>query len=178
VLALVFGGAIAISPLARDRIQLAVNEWNQSATQTYKTSMGMRAVIYENTLEMVREHPWFGTGTGGYAAGYEKQVEGRYNDWRAVPTVDPHSQYLFFLAEQGVFGLIAFLGFIAATLLDRGDSSRARIVAVGMLLGWSATSLLSSHFKTFSEGHLLTFFLGAMLARPFTPSDRSATKST
>jgi O-antigen ligase len=177
-LALIFAGAIAVSPLARDRIQLAVNEWNQSATQTYKTSMGMRAVIYENTLQVVREHPWLGAGTGGFAAAYEKQVKGRYNDWRAVPTVDPHSQYLFFLAEQGLVGLIAFLGFIAAALLDRGDSSRARIVAVGMLLGWCATSLLSSHFKTFSEGHLLTFFLGVMLARPLPLSDRSATTAT
>ena len=44
------------------------------------------------------------------------------------------------------------------------------VIAVGMLLGWCATSLLSSHFKTFSEGHLLTFFLGAMLARPVAAS--------
>jgi len=27
-----------------------------------------------------------------------------------LPTVDPHNQYLFFLAEQGIFGLIAFFG--------------------------------------------------------------------
>ena len=159
-----------MSPLARDRINLAVNEWNNSSTQTYKTSMGMRAVIYGNTLDLVRARPWFGTGTGGYGAAYTAQISGKSSDWRAVPTVDPHSQYLFFLAEQGIFGLLAFLGFIAAALADRGDSSRARIVAVGMLLGWCATSLLSSHFKTFSEGHLLTFFLGAMLARPVAAS--------
>jgi O-antigen ligase len=170
VLAAILGGAIAVSPLARDRINLAVNEWNNSSTQTYKTSMGMRAVIYGNTLDLVRARPWFGAGTGGYGAAYTAQISGKYSDWRAVPTVDPHSQYLFFLAEQGIFGLLAFLGFIAAALADRGDSSRARIVAVGMLLGWCATSLLSSHFKTFSEGHLLTFFLGAMLARPIAAS--------
>jgi membrane associated rhomboid family serine protease len=83
-----------------------------------------------------------------------------------LPTVDPHNQYLFFLAEQGIFGLIAFFAFIGAALLDRGDGTRARVVAVALLLAWCATSLLSSHFKTFSEGHLLTLFLGAMLARP------------
>ncbi|HJW50618.1 MAG TPA: O-antigen ligase family protein [Burkholderiaceae bacterium] len=167
-LAAILAGAIALSPLARDRINLAINEWNNASTQTYKTSMGMRAVIYGNTLDLVRARPWFGTGTGGYGMAYSAQIEGKYSDWRAVPTVDPHSQYLFFLAEQGIFGLLAFLGFIAAALADRGDSTRARIIAVGMLLGWCATSLVSSHFKTFSEGHLLTFFLGAMLARPVT----------
>ncbi|HTN49195.1 MAG TPA: O-antigen ligase family protein [Burkholderiaceae bacterium] len=166
VLALVFAAAVAVSPLARDRIQLAISEWNNASVQTYKTSLGMRAVIYENTLELARRHPWLGVGTGGYGAAYAAQIEGRYSDWRAVPTVDPHSQYLFFLAEQGLLGLIAFFGFIAAALFDRGDSTRARILAVGMLLAWCATSVASSHFKTFSEGHLLTFFLGVMLARP------------
>jgi len=35
-----------------------------------------------------------------------------------------------------------------------------------MLLAWCATSMLRSHFQTFAEGHLLAFFLAAMLARP------------
>jgi hypothetical protein len=42
----------------------------------------------------------------------------------------------------------------------------ARGIAVGMLLAWCATSMLSSHFQTFAAGHLLAFFLAAMLARP------------
>jgi predicted exporter len=41
-----------------------------------------------------------------------------------------------------------------------------RVVGVALLLAWCATSLLSSHFQTFAEGHLLAFFLAAMLARP------------
>jgi O-antigen ligase len=166
VLAVLLVGAMALSPLARDRIALAVNEWQNAGTLAVPTSMGIRAVLYENTLEVVRDRPWFGTGTGGFGAAYAAHVKDKYTDWRVLPTVDPHNQYLFFLAEQGVFGLIVFLVFIFAALADRGDGTRARLVAVGLLLAWCATSLLSSHFKTFSEGHLLTLFLGAMLARP------------
>jgi O-antigen ligase len=168
VLAALLAGAMAVAPLSRDRITLAMDEWNNASTQTYKTSMGMRAVMYENTLAVVRGQPWLGTGTGGFGNAYAGVVKDKYaaSDWRAETTVDPHSQYLFFLAEQGILGLMAFLGFIIAALVDRGDGSRARIIAVGMLLGWCATSLLSSHFRTFSEGHLLTLVLGAMLARP------------
>jgi O-antigen ligase len=168
VLAAMLAGAMAVSPLARDRIALAVDEWRNASTQTYKTSMGMRAVMYENTLAVVRERPGLGTGTGGFGAAYAATVKDKYSgtDWRAEKTVDPHSQYLFFLAEQGILGLVAFLAFILAALLDRGDSTRARVIAIAMLLGWCATSLLSSHFKTFSEGHLLALVLGAMLARP------------
>jgi O-antigen ligase len=172
LVAVLLAGAMVLSPLARDRIALAVSEWQNASTQTYKTSIGMRAVIYENTLQLVRERPWFGVGTGGYGDAYAAHVKGKYSDWRAAPTVDPHSQYLFFLAEQGIFGLIAFLAFIAAGLVDRGDGTRARAVAVGLLLAWCATSLFSSHFKTFSEGHLLALFLGAMLARTVPGCDR------
>jgi O-antigen ligase len=166
VLATLLAGAMALSPLARDRLSSALNEWQNASTLTIKTPMGIRAVLYENTLEVVRERPWFGTGTGGFGVAYAAHVKDKYSDWRVLPTVDPHNQYLFFLAEQGIVGLVAFLAFIIAALVDRGDGTRARIIAVGMLLAWCATSLLSSHFKTFSEGHLLTLFLGAMLASP------------
>jgi O-antigen ligase len=178
VLAALLAGAMAVSPLARDRIALAVDEWRNASTQTYKTSMGMRAVMYENTLAVVHGQPWLGTGTGGFGQAYAEVVKDKYTgtDWRAETTVDPHSQYLFFLAEQGIVGLMAFLAFIIAALVDRGDGTRARIVAVGMLLGWCATSLLSSHFKTFSEGHLLALVLGAMLARPMGPLDSNVSR--
>jgi O-antigen ligase len=168
VLAVLLGGAMLLSPLARDRLELAAREWREAPTATVKTSMGIRAVLYENTLELVRERPWLGTGTGGYGAAYERHVRAKYgaDDWRMLPTVDPHSQYLFFLAEQGILGLAAFVLFIVLALADRGDGSRARVLAVGMLLGWCATSLLSSHFKTFSEGFMLSLILGTMLARP------------
>jgi O-antigen ligase len=174
VLAGLFGAALALSPLARDRLELAAREWREAPTATVKTSMGIRAVLYENTLELVRERPWLGTGTGGYGIAYEEHVRAKYdaNDWRMLPTVDPHSQYLFFLAEQGIVGLAAFLVFIVAALADRGDGTRARVLAIGLLLGWCATSLLSSHFKTFSEGFLLSLALGALLARPVPRLDR------
>jgi O-antigen ligase len=178
VLAAVLGGAMALSPLARDRIALGVQEWSEAPTAAVKTSMGIRAVLYENTMDLVRERPWLGTGTGGYGAAYERHVRARYSadDWRMLPTVDPHSQYLFFLAEQGIVGLVAFLVFIAMALVDRGDGTRARVLAIGMLLGWCATSLVSSHFKTFSEGFLLALVLGAMLARPVPGLDPPASR--
>ena len=165
-LAGLFAGAMAISPLARDRLDLGLQEWKSARTVTEYNSMGSRAVFYENTGELIRERPWFGVGTGGFGEAYAAHVKDKYADWRAVPSGDPHNQYLFVLAEQGIVGLMAFLSFIALALADRGDGGSTRLIAIGMLLAWCATSMLSSHFQTFSEGHLLAFFLAAMLARP------------
>lgn len=174
VAAALLAGGVALSPVVGHRIGEGISEWNSAATAPQPSSMGIRAVLYENTLELVRERPLLGTGTGGFAVAYEAHVKHKYSDWRVLATADPHSQYLFFLAEQGVFGLLAFLVFIALALADRGDGGRARVVAVAMLLGWCATSLASSHFKTFAEGNLLALFLAAMLARPVPGSGDAA----
>ena len=171
-LAALFAGALAIAPLSRGRIDLALQEWTSARTADVPTSMGIRVNLYDNTLELVRERPWFGVGSGGFAKAYTAHVKDKYTDWRVLSSGDPHNQYLFFLAEQGIFGLLAFLSFIVLALADRGDGGRTRVIAVGMLLAWCATSLLSSHFQTFAEGHLLAFFLAAMLARPVPGLDR------
>jgi O-antigen ligase len=157
----------ALSPVVRDRAALAVTELRNVERSAELTSFGIRAVMYENTAQMIRERPWFGVGTGAFEHAYARQIEGKYDDWRATVTDDPHSQYLRVTAELGVLGLLVFLAYIAAALFDRGDGTGARWVAVAILLAWCATSLFSSHFGTFAEGHLLAIFLGAMLARPY-----------
>jgi len=161
-----FAAAMAASPLARDRIGLALHELQSVRQSDSITSMGIRVIMYENTLSLARERPLLGVGTGGFGEAYAALAKGRYSDWRAQPSLDPHNQYLFFLAEQGLLGLAAFLAFIALALADRGDGGPTRLHALGLLLAWCATSLLSSHFQTFAEGHLLAFLLAAMLARP------------
>lgn len=157
----------ALSPTVRERAAQAIAEWRDAGQATELTSFGMRAVMYGNTVQMIRERPWFGVGTGGFEQAYARQIEGQHDDWRATVTDDPHNQYLRVTAELGVFGLLVFLGYIAAALVDRGDGTSARRVAVAILLAWCATSLFSSHFGTFAEGHLLAIFLGVMLARPY-----------
>ncbi len=176
VLAALLAGAMALSPLTRDRLASAMNEWQNAATLAEPTSLGIRAVLYENTLEIVREQPWLGTGTGGFGAAYAAHVKGKYTDWRVLPTVDPHNQYLFLLAEQGILGLVAFLVVHRWPDWRTAATARgARVVAVGCCLAWCATSLLSSHFKMFSEGHLhRVLILGAMLARPVPGLDRAS----
>jgi uncharacterized membrane protein YadS len=39
------------------------------------------------------------------------------------------------------------------------------VVGIALLLAWCLTSLFSSHFHTFNEGHLIAILLGVCLAR-------------
>jgi hypothetical protein len=176
-------GVIAVAALfassgtLRNQVNRAVTEWREATVSPVYTSMGARVTMYLNTAEIIEQHPWIGVGTGGYMESYREHIEGKYqkDDWRGFVTADPHNQYMFFQVELGILGLLLFIYYLARTAFDRGDQDMWRWVALGTLLAWAASSLFSSHFKTFAEGHLLVVFVGAMLARTSRPSAASST---
>jgi O-antigen ligase len=167
---LVLGGAavlaatMALSPVVADRFGQAVNELRTADTAPQVTSMGMRVAIWRNTVEIVEAAPWFGHGLGSYERAYRAAIADEPPGWRARPSDDPHNQYLFFLAETGVFGLAAFLWWLAAALRQPAAGS-FRVAGLALLLSWCATSLFSSHFRSFNEGHMIMIFLGVLLSR-------------
>ena len=148
----------------RDRMLQGIDEISRADSSAALTSMGTRILFYRTTLELIRERPIFGYGTGSFGKVYSELVAQRYNDWRATPSTDPHSQYLFIAMELGVVGLAAFLAVLAAGFWAAARAGPYGWVAGGALAIWCITSLFSSHFRTFSEGHLIGLFLGALLA--------------
>jgi O-antigen ligase len=160
----VVAAALLASPVARDRIEQGLNEARTYKSSDDLTSIGIRIVFLENTLPIVRSHPWFGVGTGGFRTSYLKQTRGE-EGWEATGTTDPHDQFLKILAEQGAVGLAVFLAFIASAFRQRVDAP-FRTLGLGILCTWCATSLFNSHFSTFSEGRLIFIWCGVMLAMP------------
>jgi hypothetical protein len=158
--------AFSLSPRMRDKITIGVNEWTHEAESPALTSMGTRRVFYVNTLEILQDHWLFGLGTGGFRQAYTEHVTKKYDpsDWRSGPTGDPHNQYLAVLAQHGIGGLAVFLAWIVAIARDKAGLPKYRNLALAILCGWCVTSLFSSHFRTFAEGHLIATFLGALLA--------------
>ena len=169
VVASVLGaGAFYASSSVRSRVMEGVSEVRSYETSPTETSLGRRMVQYETTWGMIKESPVFGVGTGGYKKHFSAIAEQKYTGWRAAPFDDPHNQYLFVLAENGVIGLLTFLGLLGMLLkycLKSGSIYGK--MAAGCVLAWSATSLFSGHFRTFPEGHLIAFIVGMlMVSRP------------
>lgn len=160
--------AFSMSSRMHDKIMLGVDEWKHQSELTSVTSMGLRRVYYLNTLEIIQDHWLIGTGTGGFKQAYTEQVTRKYDpsDWRSDPIGDPHNQYLAVFAQHGIGGLAVFLVWIVAIARDTYGPPKYRKLALAILCGWCVTSLFSSHFRTFAEGHLLTTFLGAFLSAP------------
>ena len=165
-------GAIAFSLSSRiqERVDQGIFEWTHADELKGHTPMGTRRVFHRNALELAQEHWLLGVGTGGFRSAYAEHVAGKYetSDWRAEPTGDPHNQYLSILVQQGVVGLALFLAWIVVIARSSDGIEKYRPLALAILCGWCVTSLFSSHFRTFAEGHLLMTFIGVLLAGDFT----------
>ena len=165
-----------LSPMIKQRFDQGVQEMSQTASSEQLTSMGIRMVMWETTTAIVRDAPLFGHGLGSFPEQYQHRVTARYTGWKATLTEDPHNQYLLILAETGLLGLAGFVWFLFSALrqLLHGPF---RLIAISLLLAWCITSLFSSHFHTFNEGHLIAMLLGVCLARESAARDHAPNHS-
>jgi O-antigen ligase len=154
------------STTLQQRVKLALSEQSSYQSSEKLTSIGVRMVFYTNTLQLIREKPWFGYGTSSFKKTYTDLVSQKYQDWRSLSTSDPHNQYLFIWLENGLAGLLLFFAYIVVAIREGVRSPPYGPVAASFLIAICASSLFNSHFKTFAEGNLLAFFMGALLSRP------------
>lgn len=150
----------------QQRVKLALDEQAHYQTSSSETSVGVRMIFYKNTLELIRERPWLGYGTSSFKPVYGALAASKYQDWRAVGTGDPHNQYLFVWLENGLFGLLLLLAYIYTGVRQGLKNPPYGAIAASFLIAITVSSLFNSHFKTYAEGYMLAFFLGALLTRP------------
>jgi O-antigen ligase len=163
LLVVLLGITLAITPTTRDRIMQGVHEMQNYQHDPQLTSMGIRVVMLQHTRTLLMERPLLGYGTGSFLTAYHELVKDK-SGWQAVDVGDPHNQFLKIWAEQGMAGLLAFLAFLVAAIKQRGVSTPYRALGIGAMVAWCATSMTSSHFSTFAEGHFILAWMGIMLA--------------
>ena len=158
------------SSTLQQRIKLGLEENKNAQFSENITSIGVRDIFRQNALELIKQKPLLGYGTSSFEAVYSAYVATKYQDWRGESSSDPHNQYLFVWLENGLVGLLLFLVYIF-TAIRQGAAQRSYgAIAASVFVVFASTSLFNSHFKTFSEGHLLAFFAGCLLGQQ--PTDR------
>ena len=171
-LALLMSGAILLSPAINARFERGLQEIREAHTSAVITPMGIRPVMWTTSIAIVREAPLMGHGVGSFPDEYRREVSRTQIGWRATLTADPHNQYLFILAETGLLGLLAFVWFLVSAL-RQPVTGPFKVIGIAVLLAWCVTSLFSSHFHTFNEGHLIAIMLGVCLARESVTRDHA-----
>lgn len=171
-LPLLAAGVFAASSVMQQRFAQALDEMRNAATKTEYSSMGIRVVIWQHSAALIAERPWLGYGMGGFSPAYTARLQAASaapalpaGDWRATPSTDPHNQYAWLWVEAGLPGLLGLALLLLGALRQRAPQPY-RAAGIAFLAAWCVTSLFSSHFQTFNEGHLVMLLLGAMLAEP------------
>jgi len=147
------------------RITMADDEfqqWRAGVPADPTSSVGQRMGFLRNTVELIRENPVLGVGTGGFATAYAARAS-RTGD---APTKNPHNEFLLMTAQFGVVGLAALLGlfgtqwWLAARLPGRFEQGAAR----GLVLAFVVASALSSTLVDHTEGLFFAYMSGLLFA--------------
>jgi O-antigen ligase len=121
----------------------------------------MRMEFYRGSLEIVRENPVFGAGTGSFPAAYAATVAGKQME----PTVNPHNEYLLIASQIGLVGLtclitLFYLQWRHAARLAPLYRDLARGLVITFAIGCLFNSLLLDH----TEGLLFAWATGLLFS--------------
>ena len=155
---------VNLSDTAKNRINQALDESVTAFDPTSDyTSIGVRVVMWKNTLEVIQQAPIFGVGAGSFKYTYA-QVVASFEGWRGSISDDPHQQFLHIFAEYGVIGLVIFLCGLGAIGLSGSNSSFSLgyVALMCVLLGTAANSMANGHFSSFVEGRFAWIFMFAL----------------
>lgn len=147
-----------LSPRLHDRVETVKQEmqaWHPDLGNE-GSSAGQRMDYYYNTLQIVERNWWTGVGTGGFPDAYTQQIQGT----NALPTNNPHNEYLLIAAQTGVLGLFLFIYLFwmewrAALLLE---SSYVQDAARGLVLAFIVNCMFNSALHDHADGLFFSYF--------------------
>jgi O-antigen ligase len=91
------------------RIGQAVQEYN-SQDEKKLTSVGQRVEFTKKSLQLMRERPLLGFGTGSYRKEFCRVAE--TEEWCAAGSFHPHNQFLAFGVQLGALGIFCYMAFL------------------------------------------------------------------
>jgi O-antigen ligase len=139
------------------RITKAANEfsqWQPGQPANLRDSVGLRMEWYKNSLGIIRDHPVFGVGTGGFRQAYAEKIKGT----GMLPANHPHNQYLLTAIDLGLLGLGALLYLfyrqwrLAKMLPSALERSLAHALLIAIMSGCLFNSLLVDHTESLLYG--------------------------
>jgi len=120
-------------------------------------STAMRYEFVKNSLILITQHPWIGSGTGSFDHEYQTLIA----DQNRQLTANPHSEYLMIAVQWGFIGLILFL-YLLYRLWQLSDllPKANRWMAQGLVITMVAGCLVNSLWLDTTEGHLFAYLIG------------------
>lgn len=133
------------------------------------TSSGLRMEFYKNSVTLIKQHPFFGGGTGSFEQEYRLLAETQKTVSTYVP--NPHNEFLLTGQQLGIFGLLLLGAFfvIPWILSYRIDAIKKNMPVEGYALrGLVLTLVIGSLFNSLlldaGEGKFYCVLAGVLLS--------------
>lgn len=115
---LLAGLAFFFNPdLKRTANDIKENQIKQKSGKEKSSESSVRLVIWENTIELIREKPFIGYGTGGELKVLKEKFKSSGCEICYENNFNAHNQILSILLETGLIGLVPFALFLLYLLL-------------------------------------------------------------
>lgn len=150
--------AFLISPTFNMRMKEVRNDIVSYYPGT-KTSVGARMDFVKNSFELIKKHPFIGTGTGSFVSGYQKI------NLTTPPTENPHNEFVYIWVQFGIVG-VALLLWIFYSQLRQSHKlpDNLRELAEALVVAFFIGCLANSWLRDTTEGHLYVYFSALIFA--------------
>jgi O-antigen ligase len=155
ILILLFGAYFSSSTF-QARVQSLGSDWSQYMQgHLWTTSLGQRVSYDKASLEIIRQHPVIGIGTGSFSDEFH-----RLNPLATVASDNPHNEYFNIATQLGFVGLLLLLAMFATIFYDSKNlplyyRRLVRAVTLAIMIG----SLFNSWIMDTTEGHFFVYFV-------------------
>jgi O-antigen ligase len=172
----IFITAYQFSDLFKTRVDSSIvealsypNSADLSGGSKNYNSVGLRINFAKNSLEVIKQNPIIGIGTGDFTSEYKKINQINTPNWPT--TSNPHNMYILITIQLGLIGLVSMLSiFYYQIKLSFNSSNRLfkdlgiTLPLVFLVLMWSDSYLLG-HYTT-----LVFIFFSSFLYKDFEKS--------
>ena len=141
--------------------QIATKEINLPGTKKRQNTIGQRFEFAKNSIELIKQKPIIGYGTGSFKHEYKKLA--KIND--DLIATNPHNEYLNLFVQLGIVGIILFLYWlyiINKPCFRKGHEHVYLIQAISIVVIFGC--LLNSLLMDFTSGYLFVLMLSTGLA--------------
>lgn len=105
MLCILTAGLLFISPVVRERVSEGLDDIKEYKAGNINTAIGWRLHLMNVSLEIIKENPLFGIGTGGL-----KDELRRYKTGPDLPdSSQPHNNFLYTAVSFGIIGVIPLI---------------------------------------------------------------------
>ena len=143
------------------QVQSEIAQW-QPGVPDVNSSVGTRIEFYRLTVAIVRDRPVLGHGTGSFPKAYADKTRSQ----AALPTRNPHNEYLLIMVQLGLVGLavLLYLFWTQWRLAPRLATPLEWHLARGLVLAMAVGCLFNSWLLDHTEGLLYAWLTGLLFA--------------